>query len=307
MNIIKKYILRPIVHYPILYFKNKNIPSNPSYATFDASVQDELKRMINKRAALPSVSAIYRIKNGEIFIRISILAIAPLCKEIICVDNGSTDNTIQILEQLQSELAGICEIKIYHYNKNVHLAGVDYKKRILSDKGENSSTLACYIKNKPKIKHTDINSIKIMHGINRRDVKGTETILAALERIDKEYDNVTIYTPERLSQSEYLKLFSEIDISIDQCKCHSYGINAIYAMLNGHVALAPADEKHCQSFKITSTPIISISNNEDDIYQKLKKLITSAETLDEIKMKTLNYAHDFHEPVKVCNRLLDLL
>ena len=168
--------------------------------------------------------------------------------------------------------------------------------------------LACNIDNIPQIKSTNINAIKIMHGINRRDVKGTDVILAVLKRIENEFSNVVIYTPEKLSQSEYLKLFSEIDISIDQCKCHSYGMNAIYAMMHGHVVLAPADEQHCVSFNISKTPVVSIKNDEIDIYRKLVRLITSdpCEYLDKLKVETMDYAFKYHSPISVCERLLSM-
>lgn len=166
--------------------------------------------------------------------------------------------------------------------------------------------LACHVTNIPKIKPTDVNLIKIMHGINRRDVKGTDVILAALKRIENDFSNVVIYTPEKLSQSEYLKLFVEIDISIDQCKCHSYGMNAIYAMMHGHVVLSPADEQHCRSFNIFKSPVVSISHDEEDIYQKLKSLILSAEYLDRCKEETVDYAVRYHKPLIVCSRLLEV-
>lgn len=166
--------------------------------------------------------------------------------------------------------------------------------------------LACHVENVPKIKLTDVNSIKIMHGINRREVKGTNVILAALKRIENEFSNVVIYTPEKLSQSEYLKLFSEVDISIDQCKCHSYGMNAIYAMLHGQIVLAPADNKHCESFKISHSPVVSIYNDEEDIYQKLKGLILSAASLDKLKQEILDYAIIQHNPINVCSKILKI-
>ncbi len=167
--------------------------------------------------------------------------------------------------------------------------------------------LACYINSVPKIKKTDITSIKIMHGINRRDIKGTEIILLALNKIKKEFDNVIVFTPEKLSQIEYLKLFSEIDISIDQCKCHSYGMNAIYAMFSGHIVLAPADKNHCKSFKIKDTPIVSISSDQDEIYEKIKKiLLSSAEDIDNLKEKTQKYALQQHQCSIVCSKLLQL-
>ncbi|MGN5059032.1 hypothetical protein ACTG2K_13365 [Aeromonas caviae] len=166
--------------------------------------------------------------------------------------------------------------------------------------------LACYVENIPKIKPTNTKAIKIMHGINRRDVKGTDVILAALKRIESTFSNVEIYTPEKLSQSAYLKLFSEIDISIDQCKCHSYGMNAIYAMMHGHVVLAPADEQHCASFNIYKSPVVSINHDADDIFHKLKILIMSAESLDRLKIETVDYAARYHKPAHVCNLLLKI-
>jgi len=163
--------------------------------------------------------------------------------------------------------------------------------------------LACDAKPVSEIKKINMESIKIMHGINRADVKGSSYILAALEQIEKEFENVVIYTPEKLPQNRYLELLSQVDISIDQCKCHSYGMNAIYAMLNGHIVMAPADEYHNKSFCINSSPIISIDANSDNIYLKIKNLICNYD-LDGIKKDTLEYAKYFHSPLNVCKKIL---
>ena len=166
--------------------------------------------------------------------------------------------------------------------------------------------LACHLDYIEKFRPTNYSSIKILHGINRRDVKGSDVILAALRRIDNDFSNVIIYTPEKISQKEYLKLFEDVDISIDQCKCHSYGMNAVYAMLHGHVVLAPADEMHCKSFKITDSPVVSVNNDEEDIYQKLILLIMSTEKLDKLKQDSIAYAVKHHSSTSVCNRLLEI-
>ena len=167
--------------------------------------------------------------------------------------------------------------------------------------------LACDAKHVDDIKSTEMKSIKIMHGINRRDVKGSNVILAALNRIKNEFSNVVVYTPEKLSQSEYLELLHKIDISIDQCKSHSYGMNAIYSMFNGHVVLAPADEFHCSSFNITSSPIVSICNNEEQVYLKLKEILTEANSLDDRKRITLDYAKKHHDAIVVCQKIINVL
>ncbi|MGN4948120.1 hypothetical protein ACTG21_05795 [Aeromonas sp. 94A] len=184
-----------------------------------------------------------------------------------------------------------------------------WKTSYFSNKVTDVVPLACAVNSDASIKATDVNSIKIMHGINRKDVKGTDVILMALKKIEENYNNVVVYTPERLGQSEYLKLFSNIDISIDQCKCHSYGMNAIYAMLHGHIVLAPADKHHCKSFDIDidSCPVVSISNDVDVIYKKIQELLElSPQDMDYLKVKTQRYARDFHRPESVCRKLTAL-
>lgn len=104
-----------------------------SYMSRD--VRDEvtisyLKVALKDRDRHASVSAIYRVKNGAQFIELSILSVAPLCREIIVVDNGSTDSTLEIVERLKNELKDVIEIKIFHYPLQVALAGKKYKDEI---------------------------------------------------------------------------------------------------------------------------------------------------------------------------------
>ena len=155
----------------------------------------------------------------------------------------------------------------------------------------------------------DINEIEnkkltIMHGINREDFKGTKVIKEALNRIEKEYkSSVVIVYPEKLSLKDYLKLLGKVDISIDQTKSNSYGMNAIYCMLNGHVVLAPASNLFINDLSLSFCPIISIDNDAEDIYFKLKLLIENKNELIELKRKTQKYAVDIHSPEVIAKKI----
>ncbi len=85
-----------------------------------------LSKTVTNRDKHPSITAVYRVKNGATFIELSILSVAALCREIIIVDNGSTDSTLLIVEKLKNELKDVCEIKIFHYTEQVALAGDKY-------------------------------------------------------------------------------------------------------------------------------------------------------------------------------------
>ncbi|WP_318406947.1 glycosyltransferase family 2 protein [Photobacterium leiognathi] len=83
------------------------------------------------------VSAIYRVKNGESTIEKAILSVVDLVEEIIFVDNGSTDNTINIVNELSNKY----NIKIFEYKKDLCFAGKGYKERL---KENPSGSLADY-------------------------------------------------------------------------------------------------------------------------------------------------------------------
>lgn len=152
------------------------------------------------------------------------------------------------------------------------------------------------------------NVIRIMHGINREGVKGTKIIKKALKRVKEKYgDNVEIIYPEKLSLNDYLKMMNSVDISIDQTKGNSYGMNAIYSLLNYHVVLAPANELFKKDIGITKTPIISIINDEDDIYNKIDILIENKSYLDKIKKMSVDYANTVHNPSEIAARFIKYL
>ena len=87
-----------------------------------------IESYLKRRDSLPTISAIYRVRNGEVYIEMAILSIITLCREVVIVDNGSTDNTISIVTRLKNELKDVCDIQIFQYKADVAIAGDDYKK-----------------------------------------------------------------------------------------------------------------------------------------------------------------------------------
>lgn len=145
--------------------------------------------------------------------------------------------------------------------------------------------------------------IVIMHGINREEFKGTKIIRLALDRVKKKYsEQVEIIYPEKLSLSEYLKVMDNVDIAIDQTKCNSYGMNAIYSMLSGHVVLAPANQHFKDDLNLKKTPIVSIENNEDSIYIALQKIIENPHDIYLRKVESQEYAINIHSPKIVAEK-----
>jgi hypothetical protein len=149
-------------------------------------------------------------------------------------------------------------------------------------------------------------SIVIMHGINRKDVKGSDEIIKALKIISKEYSNVKIELPEKLTQKDYLRLLNNVDISIDQCKSNSYGMNGIYCMLKGHILLSSSTELSVSSLAGGNSPVVNICEDASDIAEQLRKLL-SLDSLYELKVKSRDYALSIHSPQIIASKIMEVI
>ncbi|MEH8103953.1 glycosyltransferase [Aeromonas veronii] len=123
--------LEPVKYVNSLLFKLDEIEGSDRDSQ-DRNVLKFLKKVdrLKKEGVIPTISAIYRVKNGAEYIELSILSIAPLVSEIIVVDNTSTDETYHIVKRLQGQLKDTTTIKLYQYTKKVELAGGGYDERV---------------------------------------------------------------------------------------------------------------------------------------------------------------------------------
>ncbi|WP_272688178.1 glycosyltransferase [Providencia sp. PROV063] len=106
---------------------------------FDNQVGNFQKKLILNRKKIPSLSAVFRIKNAETYIETSVMSIAPICTEIIIVDNDSSDSYLEICYKLQEYFKDICNIKIYSYKNKLAIAGENYHRNLSA-----SNSLAAY-------------------------------------------------------------------------------------------------------------------------------------------------------------------
>lgn len=150
--------------------------------------------------------------------------------------------------------------------------------------------------------------IKILFGITRRDFKGSEYILKALELIQTQYEkNVDITIVERLTFDEYVVLLEQTDILIDQCKFYGYGMNAIFAMENSCIVLSGSEKKSMDYLKFDNCPVINILPNVNDIYNKILTIINLEKNQIEIlKHQSLSFVEENHSAKKIANSFLKI-
>lgn len=106
---------------------------------FDSLVGEFQRKLISNKKDLPTISAIFRIKNAETYLESSVTSIAPICTEIVIVDNNSSDKSIDVCYKLQEQLKDVCNVKIYSYKNKLAIAGENYSKTLNS-----ANSLAAY-------------------------------------------------------------------------------------------------------------------------------------------------------------------
>jgi len=146
--------------------------------------------------------------------------------------------------------------------------------------------------------------IKILFGITRREFKGAEFIQNALNKLDEHYaEEVEIKIVEKLPFKEYLKILSQSDILIDQCKSYDYGMNTIFALEKGIIVLSGAESVAVKYLNVVNCPVINIKPDSEDIFKKLEKLIKSDE-IKKLKETSLDYVKFVHDRISIAKNFL---
>jgi glycosyltransferase involved in cell wall biosynthesis len=96
----------------------------------DGLIAETLLKIDVTKKKVPKVSAIYRIKNAEVFLELAVYSIIPLVDEIIFIDNGSTDKTKILVEKIKKNLEGRVTCRIYNYEHSIALAGSNYQDNL---------------------------------------------------------------------------------------------------------------------------------------------------------------------------------
>lgn len=152
--------------------------------------------------------------------------------------------------------------------------------------------------------------IVIFHPLNRTDLrydfKGTLIIQKAFERLRKKHgDAAEFICAGGMPHSEYEKLTERVDIIVDQAYSYSYGMSAAYGLANGKVVLSGMEER-ARVMHYTSSPIINIKPDVDDIENKIDALIRNRKQIQHIGEQSRAFAEAFHCNLKVAERFLEI-
>ena len=152
------------------------------------------------------------------------------------------------------------------------------------------------------------NKIRFFIGIQkeRSIYKGTDIMLRALERIEKEFPGeCEILKAENVPYPQYTKLISTCDVLLDQLYGYSPGMNALLAMSEGKIVVGGAEEECYEILDEKELrPTINVTPSEEDIYQKLKWLIENKENISQLQRESILFIKKHHDHIKVAQEYI---
>lgn len=149
--------------------------------------------------------------------------------------------------------------------------------------------------------------LHIVHAPSNRDIKGTEYVLSAFERLKKEGIPFRYTLVEGMTNREARKVYETADILIDQLLIGYYGALAVELMALAKPVICymrEEDLKYMPSAMVRDMPIIGAT--PDTVYDVLKACLTiDKEKLRDIGLSSRRYVEAYHDPVKIAQVLIE--
>ncbi|MGG3799481.1 glycosyltransferase family 4 protein [Metabacillus fastidiosus] len=170
------------------------------------------------------------------------------------------------------------------YYKNVHVIphSIDIKK---------------FKPNFPKEK----NSPLIVHAPTLRDLKGTEYIIDAVNKLKKAGTPLNFQLIEGKTYSQTKELLSQADIVIDQLRIGAYGYVSTESMALGKPVICYIREDLVKKYP-SELPIINA--NPDNIAPILQNLINQPENWSKLGMLGRRYVKQYHSTHKIAEHYI---
>ena len=154
----------------------------------------------------------------------------------------------------------------------------------------------------PAVPSKDSKRPVIVHAPTDRRIKGTEHVLEAISRMEKDHE-LEFVLIDKLPHHRAKKMYVKADIIIDQVLAGTHGVFAVEAMALGKPVICYIREDLRSTYP-QELPIVSAS--PDNLYEELKALVENPELRHDLGQRGRVYAERYHDSLKIVNQLIEL-
>ncbi|PWJ84244.1 glycosyltransferase involved in cell wall biosynthesis [Pseudaminobacter salicylatoxidans] len=140
----------------------------------------------------------------------------------------------------------------------------------------------------------------VVHAPSRRAVKGTESLIRAVDRLRSRGVQIDFRLVEGLSHQEASRIYQEADIVVDQLRIGWYGVLATEAMALGKPVIAYIRD---DIWKTCGHELPVLNANPTNIESVLEGAVSDWGLLQEASLKARDYFLKTHGSSAVCTKL----
>jgi glycosyltransferase involved in cell wall biosynthesis len=147
--------------------------------------------------------------------------------------------------------------------------------------------------------------LRVAHAPSKRAVKGTDTVLAAVESLRARGAPIELDLIEGVPNREARRRYAAADVVIDQLRIGWYGMLAIESMaLAKPVVVHLDDEAAAETEEAFGLELPLIRADERNLADVLERLIEKRESLPELGRRSREYAERVHGHLEVARQVL---
>ena len=151
--------------------------------------------------------------------------------------------------------------------------------------------------------------INIFLGINHESYykKGIHYFEDALDIIRNKYsEKVTITVSRSIPYNEYIKLYDQTHILLDQAFAKDQGYNALEAMAKGKVVFTGAESEFTKYYQLENRVAVNAVPNVEKLVSELEYLILNPDEIKAIGKNAFAFIQKEHDYLKITERYLEV-
>ncbi|WP_413498574.1 glycosyltransferase [Buttiauxella gaviniae] len=154
--------------------------------------------------------------------------------------------------------------------------------------------------------------INIFHGWQKGKElkKGSFIFDNAIKKIILKYgDKIDYSIIQDRPYKEYVSLFKQSHIFIDQCYSYDKGMNALLGMAAGKVVFSGAEDITKDAYKLDETgslPLINAVPDESVIFEQIESLVLDVNKINVMSKRAIQFTKDNHSVLNVTLQYLDV-
>ena len=151
--------------------------------------------------------------------------------------------------------------------------------------------------------------IIIFHGINKESYfkKGNDYFEKALAIIQEKYpETIEIISSRNIPYDQYIKLYDESHILLDQVYAHDQGYNALEAMAKGKVVFTGAEQDFVDYYKLIERVCVNAIPDVDYLVQELSFLIENPAEIIAIGKRARAFIEKEHNYIAIAKKYIEV-